>query len=144
MEHVTEFLDNSTIHGLSFISSNRRWARMFWILVVIGGFSGAGYLINWSFDNWSQSPIITTVETFPISELILPNVTVCPPKNSLLNLNYDIVHSDELKLDNDTRKELFDFALDIVQDEFYDETMKNLSKLKDPDRYYNWYHTGLI
>ena len=121
---IKEFLDTSTIHGLSFISSTRRWSRLFWILVVIGGFSGAVYMIYTSFYNWGQSPITTTIETLPISELRLPNVTVCPPKNSLLNLNYDIVHSDEMKLDNDTRKELFDFALDVVQDEFYQETRR--------------------
>ena len=100
---------------------------------------------SWLYDlyiilNWGQSPITTTIETLSISEITLPNVTVCPPKNSLLNLNYDIVHSDELKLDNDTRRELFDFALDVVQEEFYDETMRNLSKVKDPDIYYKWYH----
>ena len=72
--------------------------------------------------------------------MTLPNVTVCPPKNSLLNLNYDIVHSDEIKIDNDTRKKLFEFALDVVQDEFYKEIMRNLSKIQNPDRYYNWYH----
>ena len=67
-------------------------------------------------------------------------MTVCPPKNSFLNLNYDIEHSDEMKLDNVTRMELFEFALDVVQEEFFYETMKNLSKLEDPDRNYNWYH----
>ena len=74
MEHVKEFLDNSTIHGLSFISSTRRFSRLFWILIVIGGFSGAGYIIYTSFYNWGQSPITTTIETLPISELTLPNV----------------------------------------------------------------------
>ena len=135
-----EFLDTSTIHGLSFISSTRRWSRLFWILVVILGFSGAGYMIYTSFYNWGQSPITTTIETLPISELTLPNVTVCPPKNSLLNLNFDIVHSDKIKIDNATRKELFDFALDVVQDEFYKEIMRNLSKIQDTNRYFNWYH----
>ena len=52
-------------------------------------------------------------------------------KNSLLNLKYEIVHSDEIKIDNGTRKELFDFALDVVQDEFYMETMRSLSKIQD-------------
>ena len=88
-----EFLDSSTIHGLALISSTRRWSRLFWILVVIAGFSVAGFMIFESFDNW-ESQITTTIETLPLSELTLPNVTVCPPKNSVLNLNYDIVHAD--------------------------------------------------
>ena len=140
MDQVKEFLETSTVHGLSFISSTTKWSRLFWILVVFVGFSGAVHMIYTSFHNWGQSPIITTIETLPISELTLPNVTVCPPKNSLLNLNYDILHSNELKLDNDSRKELFYYALDVVQDEFYVEIIRNLSKVKDPDRYYNWYH----
>ena len=140
MDKVMEFLDTSTIHGLSFISSTKKWSRLFWILVVIGGFYGAGFMIYTSFYNWGQSPITTTIETLPISELTLPNVTVCPPKNSLLNLNYAMVHSDELKLDNESRKELFNYSVDVVQEEFYGEVMRNLSKVEDPDRYYNWYH----
>ena len=60
----------------------------------MGGFTGAGYLIAKSFDNWKQSPISTTIETLPISQITFPNVTVCPPKNSVLNLNYDVVESN--------------------------------------------------
>ena len=88
-------------------------------------------MIYTSFYHWGQSPIITTIETLPISEFKLPNMTVCPPKNSILNLNYDIFHSDEMKIDNVTKNELFDFALNVVQDEFYKEMMANLD-LKDP------------
>ena len=76
----------------------------------------------------------------PISQLTLPNVTVCPPKNSLLDLNYDIVHSDEYYLDNNTRIELIEYALGVIQEEFYHEVMKNMSKLDDPAKFYNWYH----
>ena len=140
MEHVKDFLDISTIHGLSWISSTRRWSRLVWILIVLGGFSGAGYLIFESIDNWKSSPISTTIETLPISKLTFPNVTVCPPKNSYLNLNYDISKSDNVELHNDTRNKLLDFAMDVISDEFYQEMMTNLSKLEDHDRYYNWYH----
>ena len=135
MDLVTEFLNTSTIHGLSYISISRKWSRLFWILVVIGGFTGAGILIYESFDNWEQSPISTTIETLPVSKITFPNVTVCPPKNSLLNLNHDIQQSENVKLDNDTRYELLDYALDIIEMEFYKEKMKNLSKVEDPDRY---------
>ena len=38
MEQVKYFFDTSTIHGLSWISSTRRVARYFWILVVIASF----------------------------------------------------------------------------------------------------------
>ena len=140
MEHVKEFLDTSTIHGLSWISGTRKWSRYFWILIVALGFSGAVYLIYTSFDNWEKSPISTTIETMPISQIKFPNVTVCPPRNSFLNLNHDFKQSEKIKIDNNSRKELFDFALDVIQDEFHREMMTNLTKVADPDRYYNWYH----
>ena len=111
---------------------------IFWSEIVTG-FSGAGYLIHSSFDNWSQSPISTTIDTLPISQITFPNVTVCPPKTVLLNLNYDISKLDEVKLDKDKRAKLIEDSLHF-QDEFLKEMMTNLSKLEDPDRYYNWYH----
>ena len=140
MEQIKTFLDTSTIHGLSWISGTRRFSRLFWILIVFGGFTGAVYLIYQSFDNWHQSPISTTSVTMPISQIIFPNVTVCPPKKSFLNLNYDMKQSENVKLDTDTRKELFEYAQDVIEDDFYKEVMANLSKVEDKDRYYNWYH----
>ena len=157
MEHIRTFFDTSTIHGLSWISSTRKWSRLFWIMIVIGGFSGAGYLIhesfhNWhqspgagyliheSFHNWHQSPISTTVETLPISKMKFPNVTVCPPKNLFLNLNYDILQSEKVKLDKNKREKIIKDSLVVYQEQFYNEMMRNLSKVEDPDRYYNWYH----
>ena len=74
------------------------------------------------------------------SQLKFPNVTVCPPRDTYLNLNYDIMKSENMNIDQETRRELFDFALDCFQDAFYEEMMKNISKLEDPDRYFNWYH----
>ena len=48
------------------------------------------YLINQSFVTWAETPISTNIETLPITELPFPKVTVCPPKNTLTNLNYDL------------------------------------------------------
>ena len=140
MEHIITFLGTSTIHGLSYISSTRKWLRLFWIFVVLGGFSVAGYLIYTSFNNWKQSPISTTIETLPISQITFPNVTVCPPKNLFLNLNYDILQSENVKLDNNTREQLIEASLNAFQDHFYKEIMVNITKVEDPDRYYNWHH----
>ena len=46
MELLKEFLNTSTIHGLSWISNTRRHTRLFWIFVVAAGFSGAIFLIK--------------------------------------------------------------------------------------------------
>ena len=80
-------------------------------MVIIGGFSGAGHLIFTSFNNWEQNPISTTIETLPISHITFPNVTVCPPKNLFLNLNYDISKAENITIDEENRKALIEASL---------------------------------
>ena len=63
-----------------------------------------------------------------------------PPKDLFLNLNYDILQSEKVKLDKEKRDTLIEASLGVVQDHFYNEMMTNMSKAEDPDRYYNWYH----
>ena len=139
MESVRTFLESSTVHGLGYISSTKKFARLFWILVVIAGFVGAGIIIFQSFDNWAKSPVTTTIETLPITDITLPKVTVCPPKNTFTNLNYDLMMLENMTLDNDTRDELTQFAVGLIQDQVYNEVMANISKLEEENRYYNWY-----
>ena len=113
MDEIKHFLELSTIHGLYYISATRNWTKYFWVLVVFGGFTGTGYLIYTSFYNWEQSPISTTIETLPISKITFPNVTVCPPKESL-TLNFDIMKSEKMDLDEKTRSDLFAYSLNVI------------------------------
>ena len=140
MEHITEFFDTSSINGMSMILRTKSIARIFWIVVIIGGFSGAVFMIYESFGNWRQNPISTTIKTFPISNITFPNITVCPPRNLFLNLNKDIKNSENITMKKNIRNKLIDFAQDVIQDKFYEDILKNISKLEDPDRYKNWYH----
>ena len=114
MEGVRLFLESSTIHGLSYISISRKYVRLFWILVVITGFVGACLLIKESFDSWSASPVKTTVETFPISEIKFPKLTVCPPKNTFTDLNYDLMMTVNHTLTDEIRDEVFKYALELI------------------------------
>ena len=104
-----------------------------------------------------------------ITEITFPKVTVCPPKNTYTDLNYDLMMTENMTLDNDTRNELINNAnealcvsfakyliseynntdssniphengKETLYDTFYKVVMRNLSKLEDDDRYYNWYH----
>ena len=60
MENVKEFLESSSIIGLSLIANSRRFVlKLFWILVVIGGFAWAFYMIFECFEDWKQKPIST-------------------------------------------------------------------------------------
>ena len=87
MAGLTDFLESSTIHGVSYISTTKKASRLFWVLVVCSGFCGAFVLIYQSFESWEESPITTTIETLPISEITFPKVAVCPPKDAFTNLN---------------------------------------------------------
>ena len=107
---------------------------------MIVGFTGAGILINTSFQSWAESPVKTTIETLPITEITFPKVTVCPPKNTFNDLNYDLLMTEKMTLDNDTRQELANYAVELLYDRLYDDIMRNMSKLEENDRYYNWYH----
>ena len=41
-------------------------------MIVLLGFSCAGYLIWESFDNWQQNPVDTTISTYPIEQVSFP------------------------------------------------------------------------
>ena len=114
MEGLKEFLESSTIHGLAHISTNRGLVRFLWLFVVLIGFSGAGILIHQSFSSWAASPISTTIETVPISDLDFPNVTVCPPKKSFTSLNPDLVMSKNMTFDLKKRHEVAASIVDTV------------------------------
>lgn len=138
MVSIKVFLESSTIHGLTYISTTRKCTRLFWILVVIAGFMGAGFLIEESFASWSESPIRTTIETLPISEIKFPKVVVCPPKNTFTDLNYDLIITYNLTLTDEMRDEMFKDAIKILEDDVF--TLSKGSLLEEADRFYNWYH----
>ena len=140
MEGVRTFLESSTIHGLAHISVTSKNARLFWILVVIFGFTVSGIIINESFQAWDETPIKTMIETRPITEITFPKVTVCPPRNSFTDLNYDLLMVKDMTIGNKTRKELTDYATELLYDHLYETIMINIKKLEETDRYYNWYH----
>ena len=140
MDVIRDFLESSTIHGLNFLSKTRSNVKIFWVLVVVTGFSGAGIIIYQSFQDWHENPVTTTLETRPITEITFPKVTVCPPKDTFTDLNYDLMRTENMTLDNETRNELTIYALELLYDKLYDTIMSNLSRLEENDRYYNWYH----
>ena len=140
MEKVNTFLESSTIHGLVYISTAKRLQKLFWILVVLSGFICAGVLINEAFQSWAESPVSTNIETLPIAKLKLPKISVCPPKNTFTDLNYDLMVVENRTIDNDTRKDLVNYAKSLLIDEQYQELYENVSKTREENRFYNWYH----
>ena len=137
MERISTFLESSTIHGLNYISTTRKYSRVFWIFVVLVGFTSAGFLIHTSFQSWSVSPIKTAVETLPIADLKFPKVTVCPPKNTFTDLNHDLMLAETFNLTDDMGVELMVYTNKVIEEHIYRD---DLDILQEKDRYYNWYY----
>ena len=95
------------------------------------GFLLAATLINDSFQNWKEYPIKTTVESMAMKELIFPNITVCPPRDHFRNINYDLRQYKKLDFNMDTRNELLQSSLNILQQYIYKELLQNMSKVND-------------
>ena len=94
-----DFLENSTIHGLVYISTAKSFVgKAIWAIIVALSFGFAAYLIAGSYAEWIQSPVSTVVSTRPISDLHFPEVTVCPPKgsNTALNQVLERIKDEEL------------------------------------------------
>ena len=140
MENIRHFLESSTIHGLNYISRTTKYVRLFWILVVIAGFTGAAFLIQTSFQNWSDSPITTTTEILPISQITFPKVTVCPPKDTYTDLNIVLDMMNNMTLDNYTINNISKFAVDLIIDNLNNTIIRNLSLFKEEMQFYNWYY----
>ena len=134
------FLESSTIHGLGYIATTGRYVKLFWVLVVLSGFIGAGVLIYQSFNDWAENPVTTTIETRPITEMKFPKVTVCPPKNTYTDLNYDLMMTENMTLDSKIRSDLKNYSVELLYDHLYDTFMLEYNKIVDKDKYYNWYH----
>ena len=125
MENIKLFLETSTIHGMTFIPITKKYVRLFWILVIFGGFTGAAVIIRISFQAWDESPIKTTIETLPMdSSPGFPKITVCPPRNTFTNLNYDLIQAEKMTFDNETRNNLIRFAMNSLQ-ELHSSWFKN-------------------
>ena len=88
---INEFLKSSTIHGLAYIGGSKsRLEKIGWTVIVLISFVISGVLIGESFTTWSDSPMITSIETFEISKISFPSITVCPPKGTKTSLNLDL------------------------------------------------------
>ena len=142
MEGIRTFLESSTIHGLSYISTTRRYARLLWMCILIMGFSGAGYMIQEAFQNWAANPETTNIKTLPLSEITLPKMTVCPPKNTFTDLNYDLwlALTSNKSISAGTWKDLFVKAVQLSESDNFETLMQNLTKFQEDKRFYNWYH----
>ena len=147
MGEFQSFLETSTIHGLSYISTTRKHVRIIWTAVVIAGFITASFLIEESFRAWSDNPITTTIETRPISEIKFPKVTVCPPKDTYTDLNNVLMDNVnrtfeyDLTNENTSVYQVLEKFIIFFQTEDFKHRLARLNTFIEQDRYKNWYQS---
>ena len=141
LEELNSFFTSSTIHGLSYIPSSRRLLKLFWLSVVLAGFICSTSLIQKSFRGWEESPISTSVDILPITEITFPNVTVCPPKRTFTALNYDLALAENMTIRPEDRVKLVElvqettsedwreFYVDLFQDHSLETILLTLTRL---------------
>ena len=142
MDGIREFLESSTIHGLTYISTSKRvLIKCLWIVIVITGFVVAGHLIFDSFLDWEESPVGTSEETLSISEVTFPKVTVCPPKGSHTALNLDLqrYENDTLSFNETLREEMKTLAEKLVEERESWEIMVDNKEFLETQKFRNWY-----
>ena len=139
MEVLKEFSENSTIHGIAYISRTRRCIRLVWTLTVLTGFVTAGFLIKQSLNDWELNPIATTITTAPIEQVTYPLIYVCPPRNTFTNLNYDLERLPNEKLDPDYVDELLRLVDEKIQDAELEMALSDLNTFEEGNKYRNWY-----
>ena len=129
MEGIKEFLSSSTIHGLVYVANTGRLTRILWILVVSIGFTCAGVIIQKSFSSWAVSPVTTTLESHPLTDLAFPSVTVCPPRDSFTSLNRDLSRlAENFTIDPPTKNALIADLPSVIFDSDFNETFSTFSR----------------
>ena len=140
LDGFKEFLESSTIHGVTYISTSRRLGKLFWICVVILGFLAAGFMIKNSFTDWNDNPIATTEKTLSIRDVTFPTITVCPPLDTFTNLNFDLHKGQNLTIDEQTRDSMRYTMYEIIHGEFVKETMAAFAFYNEESKSRNYYH----
>ena len=139
MDSIREFLRSSTIHGLSHVTKTKGLVRCFWMFVISTGFIGSGVLIKQSFESWTMNPVFTTIETLPITEIGFPKVTVCPPRKTFTNLNYDLDMIGNRTIDEETKQDLLQYLPEAIYDPNFDEKLRLYQTFIGEESYRNWY-----
>ena len=147
MGEFRSFLESSTIHGLSYISTTRKHVRIIWTAIVIACFIAASILIEESFKTWSDNPITTTIETRPISEIKFPKVTVCPSKDTFTDLNNVLMEIGnktfeyDLTNENTSVYQVLEKFITFFQHEDFKQRFAKIETFIEHDRFKNWYQS---
>ena len=141
MDGFRDFLESSSIHGLSYISTYQNaGVKLCWALVVVSGFVTAGILIQNSVKAWNESPVSTTLETLPLSKVQFPIINICPPIHTTTSMNHDLVTANNTYLNKTIIDELRHLsAVWLQEEEFYEALEDKNSFMESNNSFNNWY-----
>ena len=103
----------------------------------------AGYIIQIAIQDWKENPVTTTVKTLPIAKVKFPKITLCPPKDTYTNLNYDLRNlAENVSMDlSKNEKELKDkFIQHFVNINYQNHLDKLKNGFQEDNQFRNWYN----
>ena len=68
---IREFFENTTIHGLAYLSTAHHCSKLFWFLVVASAIAFEAFLIHSSFLDWETDPVATMINALFLLLLLL-------------------------------------------------------------------------
>ena len=140
MEDLKEFLESTTIHGLTYIATAKSiFSKFFWIIIMVLSFVTSIILIESLFSSWSANPVSTTVETKSISKSPFPRVSVCPPANSMTSMNWDLKKAENLNLTEGFKQHLANISAELIEDEAFNVLEREEKKFVEENKFLNWY-----
>ena len=77
---IKSFFTESYFHGFKYLATTDHFLSKFlWLIVLSTSFSTSIYLIQDSYSDWQNNPIITSIDTLesPLKEIQFPTVTFC-------------------------------------------------------------------
>ena len=141
-EGLKSFLSETSLHGFKYLGfGHNNIARIYWSIILILSFSYGVYQINDAMVDWSENPVITSVDTIdsPLREIQFPTVTFChddyfqPDNWAMTELVFNFFDINDSQLREDFQQFfqlMFDEASSLVAN---NEFEKNLAKEENVD-----------
>ena len=76
LQCLIQYLEETTIHGLRYLSVGRGLEKFVWFAVIALSFSIAGYLIQTTIQENENEPVLTNIETALANEVPFPAITI--------------------------------------------------------------------
>ena len=74
---LSDYLEQSSIHGLRYLSEGRNFLEKFiWFTLIVVSLCFAGHLIKTTIEENEAEPVLTTIETATIEDVPFPAITI--------------------------------------------------------------------